>query len=727
MRGKAWVLAVSLTGAARGQEGTEAIRRLMDTPVISATRVLQAWDWAPATVHVIDKEEIRRRRYRSLHELLEDLPEFKVDRASDYDSYHAISARGIRGQTRFVILLDGVRVSGPTNEPVPLLENFPLHQAFRVEVMVGPGSALFGADAFAGVINILTRGPEEGRSGEWDVEGGGGRARRSSFFHHQPLGDDGTFRILGFRSLDPQADGRESWPDLWSAGVAAHRSGTFLDLQGAPVTPLSPVSPELTQDLEARGALVGLRLAGFEAFLFHREGTVPTAVANRPEYSVYNDNAFLRTRQTTLNASYRWGAGPWSHLALLTGQRLELDPRSNYRNALTLYEPGYEFMASSTLRWEQQVTWRGGETVIHGGLVFEGQDAVAKTPDLQAPAEGQGPIRGKLLGTGLDADVYILREGLYGAYLLGQRKVGNQVELTLGLRWERHARYRNTLHPRVGLVWKPRAEATWKILLGSAYLAPSPFDAYNHYGTFQSDGAGGYRSAFWHLPNPNLQPMRLLTAELGHYRILGAWRVGGTGFMTEARRLFGVAPDSATTNLYGGRFKGWPVDFIEVPVNQGTLRLRGLTLQGERVREVGVGHRIRAGLYASWMAGRLDSSGRGDWAEAPYLSPWSGRLLVDVDWGSLSLGARWLAFGRQRILPVEPSDPTRRQTLPGFHRMDATLSWQVRAGLLFHARLENALDARHQGVPPQSDINPIEFRGTPQLPRRWSLGAEVRW
>ncbi|HJW33918.1 MAG TPA: TonB-dependent receptor [Holophagaceae bacterium] len=722
-----WVAVAGLPLLAGPQDPDESVQRMMATPVVSATRVLQTWDWAPALVRVVDKEQIRRRRYRTLLDLLDDLPDFKVDRAGDYDTYHAVTTRGIRGQTRLVILMDGVRISGPTNEPVPLLENFPLHHAFRVEVMVGPGSALFGADAFAGVVNIITRGPEEGRSGELELEGGDARSGRASFFHHEPLGDDGSLRILAFQSRDPQPDPMAAWPDLWRAGRDAHGAGTFTDLNGQPVTPATPVDPDLSQVVEARGALLGVRLQGFEAFLFHRESAFPSSAANRPEFSIYNDGVTLGFRQTTLSASYRWEDGTWAHLSTLTGQRFALDSGSNYRNAITRYEPGYEYMASTTLRWEQELTWHSERTTLHGGWFFEGQDAIAKTPDLQEPVTGQGPIRGKLLGTDLDADLTSLREGLFGAYVQGQSRIGDQLELTLGARWERHQRYGNTLHPRLGVVWKPQPQATWKLLYGSAYLAPSPFDAYNTYGTFQADGSGGYTSAFWHLPNPGLRPMRLVTGELGHYRGLGAWLVGGTAFMTEARHLFGVAPDATSTQIYGGRYKGYPVTFIEVPVNQGALRLRGMTLQAERVKEWDLQRRLKLAAYFSWVEGRLDATGTGAWSEAPYLSPFVGRLQADLDWGPWSFSPRWLFVGRQRLLPMEAGDPGHRESLPGYHRLDCSAGLRLARGLQAYARVENALDRRYLGVPPQSEINSLEFHGTPQPARRWSLGVELRW
>ena len=125
-----------------------------------------------ARVQVVTSAQIQRRGYRSIADLLKDLSDFKVDLAGDQDYPTELTVAGTRGASRVVLLLDGIRISSPTNDPLPMLANYPVHNARQIEIVYGPASALYGADAFSAVINIISR----------DVVGGPGPvswARRS--------------------------------------------------------------------------------------------------------------------------------------------------------------------------------------------------------------------------------------------------------------------------------------------------------------------------------------------------------------------------------------------------------------------------------------------------------------------------------------------------------------------------------------------------------------------
>lgn len=137
---------------------------LLNTPIITATRTAQSSAKAPATVVTISADQILRRRYRSLGEVLRDLPEIKIDNGFSVEYYNTATVRGVMGQYKFVLLMDGNRIGAATNEVVPILENFPVHFAKQIEVVYGPASALYGADAFTGVINIVTFKGEEARA-----------------------------------------------------------------------------------------------------------------------------------------------------------------------------------------------------------------------------------------------------------------------------------------------------------------------------------------------------------------------------------------------------------------------------------------------------------------------------------------------------------------------------------------------------------------------------------
>ena len=136
--------------------------------VVTASRTPQPITSAIADVSVIGTDEIAANGPRGLAELLQGRHGVEVVQNGGPGSTSGVFLRGAnRGQT--LLLVDGLRVSSSTVGS-PTLEAIPLDQAERVEVLRGPASSLYGADAIGGVIQVFTRRPAPGLSG-W-VNGG---------------------------------------------------------------------------------------------------------------------------------------------------------------------------------------------------------------------------------------------------------------------------------------------------------------------------------------------------------------------------------------------------------------------------------------------------------------------------------------------------------------------------------------------------------------------------
>ena len=96
------------------------------------------------------------------------------------------------------------------------------------------------------------------------------------------------------------------------------------------------------------------------------------------------------------------------------------------------------------------------------------------------------------------------------------------VMATLGARADYNTRYGATFNPRLGVVARPTSRTTLKLLYGSAYLAPSPFQSNVHFGSFYStDGGQTYASSYWHLSNPDLKPQQKKTIEVNLLQAMG--------------------------------------------------------------------------------------------------------------------------------------------------------------------------------------------------------------
>lgn len=130
--------------------------------VTSVSKSKESLAQAPATVVVITGEEIARRGYTDLEAVLRDLPGFDFSRRAGA-SYSNIYQRGYRSieTTRTMLIVDGVEDNDLASSTAWISRQFPLSNVERIEVVYGPASTMYGANAFAGVINVITKDPEQ--------------------------------------------------------------------------------------------------------------------------------------------------------------------------------------------------------------------------------------------------------------------------------------------------------------------------------------------------------------------------------------------------------------------------------------------------------------------------------------------------------------------------------------------------------------------------------------
>jgi len=123
--------------------------------LVTPNRSPRTADETLASVSVLTRADIERRQPRDLPDLLADLPGVHIARNGGRGQSTGLFLRGTNsGQT--LVLLDGVRIDSATTGSAAL-ESIPLAQIERIEVVRGPRSTLYGADAIGGVVQIFTR------------------------------------------------------------------------------------------------------------------------------------------------------------------------------------------------------------------------------------------------------------------------------------------------------------------------------------------------------------------------------------------------------------------------------------------------------------------------------------------------------------------------------------------------------------------------------------------
>lgn len=174
------------------------VEDLMNIEVTSAGKKAQKMSETSAAIFVITQEDIRRGGFRSIPEALRLVPGLAVAQVDA--SRWAISARGFNGlfNTKQLVLLDGRSLYTPLFGGIQWdVQDTLLADIDRIEVIRGPGSSLWGANAMNGVINIITK-PARATEGTYVATGGGNLEQGFVDVRHGGrVGNKGAYRIYG--------------------------------------------------------------------------------------------------------------------------------------------------------------------------------------------------------------------------------------------------------------------------------------------------------------------------------------------------------------------------------------------------------------------------------------------------------------------------------------------------------------------------------------------------
>jgi vitamin B12 transporter len=155
---------VTMTGAL-AQES-----RKLEPVVVTATTVETPAEQLGASVTVVDGADFQTRHYPTVDEALRKVPGVEIERSGSFGKTTSISIRGLNAN-QVQVLIDGVRVKSPTLGQVDLSDISP-DLIDRIEVIRGPQSTLYGADAIGGVVNIITKKGQGPAAGSVQAEAG---------------------------------------------------------------------------------------------------------------------------------------------------------------------------------------------------------------------------------------------------------------------------------------------------------------------------------------------------------------------------------------------------------------------------------------------------------------------------------------------------------------------------------------------------------------------------
>lgn len=563
-----------------------------------ATGSVQPVARAPAIATVITAADIEAIGARTVEDALVMVPGLHVSRSA-YFNNPIYSFRGVHTQFNpqvLVLVNDVPQTNVFGGDRGTAWGTVPVELISRIEVMRGPGSALYGADAVTGVINIITKSPEEqkgtrlyGSYGSYQSAAAtlahgstDGPIHYSAFVHvGRTDGADGTIRAdrqtqldalfgtsasrapgaqnLGLRAVDAGFEAR--YEDFTLRGNAKKR-----DDVGTSVGVANALDPH-GKGWEER---YSLDLGWRNNSLFKNWD-----LSLRAAYDDYNDHADLTLLPagatvfpfvSTFPQGMLGEVSKWQRQSIFSGAAIY----SGFSDHRLRFGAGYE--KSDLYRVEESKNYFFGP----GGLPL--------------------PLPGGMTEV-FGSDAFIEPHSRIMRYVYGQDEwsLAPDWVLTAGVRYDRYSDFGGTTNPRVALVWEASYNVTAKLIYGRAFRPPSFVEQYN----INNPVATG---------NPNLQPETVESREAAvSWQVTPGLHLGANAYDFTMRDVLRFVPDGSGGNTAQntGQLRGQGFELEAAWDANRQLRLSGnyshqRTWDPETGKDPGNSPRNRAYARADW-------------------------------------------------------------------------------------------------------------------------------
>lgn len=641
--------------------------------VVTATRAEESRDAAIAPVAVLGEGEIERLGAHHMAEALNRLPGVFIHRGNGVEHLTAIRSAvlsGGAGAGSFLYLEDGIPMRAPGFANINGLMEAVDGLASRIEVIRGPGSAVYGSNALHGLVNVIT--PEPADAGAlFEVEAGSfGRARLRTYAG----GETGFGSAWGGLSMRRE-DGWRDDAGLMKAGARARFDGTVGRTEWSLRGTLIDIDQETATFVD-----------GFKAYEdedLSRRNADPLAFRNveAARASLHLDHAFSDALSLSVVPYIRSN---------------RMDFRLHFLPSLALERTGHDSAGfQSALTWESAATriTVGADADLTEGFLYEFQDEPTRGPFVQ----------------GLHYD-YVVDATVLAGFVQARHALADTVSIEGGVRVEETTyEYDNrapdgaigrylrpadrtddftTVTPNLGLTWRAREDLIVFARAARGVRAPQTAELYRLQPGQQIEG---------------IEPEELDSLEAGvRFGLADRGRIELTGFVMEKRNVF--FRDADGFNVTDGASEHHGIELDAALTLTETLSLAASATWA--VHEYAFDRPVSRGSETIVDGARLDTAP--EWL-------WNARLLweprTDID-----IEAEWVHVGEYF------ADAANSATYEGHDLLNLRGAYELGEHWEVFGAVRNVFDTRYAE---RADFAFGGYRYFPGEPRSVSIGVRV--
>lgn len=464
---------------------------LLNVTVTTTSKTEEKITDAAGVISVVNQDEMLRFGARTLKDVLMRMPSINLTTTYIGDR-SCISIRGDQigaAQNHILLLINGrpVREALEGGIKGEVYESFPVSSIDRIELIRGPGSVLYGSNAFSGVINVITKKPKDNKSTVELYGGVPGEFRGNANIGYQ-LGDLGL-------NVGAQYKNAKEWDVRFQSGDTVYRDFKIPDNGVGTYAELS-----------YKGIRYMMSYDRWENYFAMQKYIPPPSrgpVAGRHAYGSELWDKWFNDLGFTHRFSEFWDI---TVNATLTNSWLKVDSfPAPHRNSFDL-----------TGEWTNFIHPTKNINLIVGmlGNMVKGK-------------EESGLPTAKTLDT---------TQTTVSGYLQGDYRILPQVKIIAGVQGNKAEGIDFDVNPRIGLIWSPSDIVNIKTLYSTAFRAPSMFELYLNHPTLKG--------------NVSLKPEKVKTVDLGVNVQSGNFFIGINNFYSEISNNIYPKQNPAPPNVY---------------------------------------------------------------------------------------------------------------------------------------------------------------------------------
>jgi iron complex outermembrane receptor protein len=406
---------------------------------------------SPSAVSVISRQQLKNLGINNLQHLLNYIPGFQTTRDVEQGTANRIIARGRSTalSESVLIQIDGNKINDLYTGGISIINRMlDLGNIARIEIIRGPGSALYGGNAFLGVINIIT-----------------------ATSHNQvTLTSNSNGSIASQVMFTNQNKNLNLYLSAFNDSGDEHQ---FTDLFG--------VNSKTSDPMKGHDLYVKYNLEHWRFFARHMQRQLDDFL---PLGTIGDNISQENTQQWSLTALYEnnindklsfdvkahYSSDTWDSTVLLIPKGIEIAPEFSLTDDFV----GGPFLKSKSIKLDSNINYQYSSSQDWSfGFSFEQAEITDVYTVTTHNLTTLEPYNNFTKLAGEDSFNILGEREISSFYFQSQSYLSKEWELTSGIRYDNYSDFGESFNPRIALIWKPDQKSSLKFLYGSAFRAPN--------------------------------------------------------------------------------------------------------------------------------------------------------------------------------------------------------------------------------------------------------------